>query len=143
MGLRVLDSMLAPPSPLMPEQASLFRSGVPLDSPPEGRLLWDLAFLTPGCARTYLFYFILLYLAMPSKYVIFSAVLPDLGFMLFVCLHFKAVFSLCMRTVHVRSCCLWEYVPDASINCRNCSACVSRCLLPANSAANRKKENLS
>ena len=27
----------------MPEQASLFRSGVPLNSPLEGHLLWDLA----------------------------------------------------------------------------------------------------
>ena len=32
----------------MPEQASLFRSGVPLDSPLEGHSLWDLALITPG-----------------------------------------------------------------------------------------------
>ena len=30
----------------MPEQASLVRSGVPLDTPVEGHLLWDLAWLS-------------------------------------------------------------------------------------------------
>ena len=49
----------APPSPLMPEQASLFKTGIPLDSPLEGHLLWDLASITPGLARSHLFYFIL------------------------------------------------------------------------------------
>ena len=38
----IIDSMLGPtgcaPSPLMPQQASLFRSGVPLDSPLKGHL---------------------------------------------------------------------------------------------------------
>ena len=48
-----------PPSPLMSEQASLFRSGVPLYSPLEGHSLWDLALITPGFAKSYLFYFIL------------------------------------------------------------------------------------
>ena len=48
----------------MPEQASLFRSGVPLDSPLEGHLLWDLALITPGLARPglarrYLYYSLL------------------------------------------------------------------------------------
>ena len=43
----------------MPEQASLFRTGVPLDSPLEGHSLWDLALITPGSARSYLSYFIL------------------------------------------------------------------------------------
>ena len=38
----------APPSPLMPEQAKLFRSGVPLDSLLEGHSLWDLGSSTPG-----------------------------------------------------------------------------------------------
>ena len=41
----------------MPEQASLLRSGVPLDSPLEGHSLWDLALIVPGLARSYLFYF--------------------------------------------------------------------------------------
>ena len=47
MGLGVLDSMLGPTMhpPPMPEQASLFRSGVPLDSPLEDHSLWDLAFI--------------------------------------------------------------------------------------------------
>ena len=42
----------------MPEQASLFRSGVPRDSPLKGHLLWDLALTTPGLARNYPIYFI-------------------------------------------------------------------------------------
>ena len=42
----------------MPEQARLFRSGVLLDSPLEGHSLWELALITPGLARSYLFYFI-------------------------------------------------------------------------------------
>ena len=42
----------------MPEQAiSLFRSGVPLDSPLEDDSLWDLALITPGSAMSYLFHF--------------------------------------------------------------------------------------
>ena len=41
----------------MPEQASLFRSGVPFHSPLERHLLWDLALITPGLARSSLFYF--------------------------------------------------------------------------------------
>ena len=41
---------------LMPEQASLFRSDVPLASPLEGHLLWDLALITPGLARINLLY---------------------------------------------------------------------------------------
>ena len=46
----------APPFPLMPEQASLFRSDVPrLDSPLKGRSLWDLALITSGLARSSLF----------------------------------------------------------------------------------------
>ena len=40
-GLEVLNSMLGPPFPLMPEQASLCGPGVPLDSPLEGHSLWD------------------------------------------------------------------------------------------------------
>ena len=43
----------------MPKQASLLESGVPLDSPLEGHLLWDFASTTPGTARSSLFYFIL------------------------------------------------------------------------------------
>ena len=49
--------MLGPTSPLMPEQASLFRSGVLLDSPLEGHSLWEdphLALITPDSARSYL-----------------------------------------------------------------------------------------
>ena len=42
----------APPPSLMPKQASLFRYGVPLDSPLEGHFalhsLWDLASITPA-----------------------------------------------------------------------------------------------
>ena len=38
----------------MLEQASLFRSGVPLDSRLEGHSLWDLALVMPGLARSYL-----------------------------------------------------------------------------------------
>ena len=34
----------------MPEQASLFGSGVPLDNPLEGHLLCDLGLITPGLA---------------------------------------------------------------------------------------------
>ena len=48
----------------MPEQAGLFGSGVPLDSPLEGHLLGDLALLTPGFARSYLIYFVLFYQCM-------------------------------------------------------------------------------
>ena len=39
----------------MPEQASLFRCGVPLDSPLERHSLWDLALFTPDLVRSYLF----------------------------------------------------------------------------------------
>ena len=49
--------MLGPTSPLMPEQASLFRSGVPVGAPLGGHSLWGLALITPGSARSYLFYF--------------------------------------------------------------------------------------
>ena len=44
--------------PLMPKQASLLGSGVPLAilaSPLEGHLLWDFASNTPGTARSSLF----------------------------------------------------------------------------------------
>ena len=58
-GVVCLIACWAPPSPLMPEQASLFRSGVPLDSPLKGHLLWDLALIAPGLARSDLFHFIL------------------------------------------------------------------------------------
>ena len=51
-GLGVLNSMLGPTFSPMPEQASLFGSGVPLDSPLEGHSLWDLALITPGFARS-------------------------------------------------------------------------------------------
>ena len=51
------------PSPLMPEQASLFRSGIPCDSPLNGHSLWGLTFITPGLARSYLFYFFNFYTA--------------------------------------------------------------------------------
>ena len=43
------DSMLGPT--FSPD------SGVPLDSPLEGHSLWDSALITPGLARSYLFYF--------------------------------------------------------------------------------------
>ena len=43
-----------PPVPPMPEKASLFRSGVPLYSPLQGHLLWNLALITPGLAGSYL-----------------------------------------------------------------------------------------
>ena len=52
MGLVYSTACWAPPSPLMPEQASLFRSGVRLDSPLEGHSRWDLALITPGLARS-------------------------------------------------------------------------------------------
>ena len=54
-GLGVHNSMLGPSCPLMPEQASLFRSGVLLDSPLKGHSLWGLALITPGLAWSYLF----------------------------------------------------------------------------------------
>ena len=57
-GLGVSGSMLPPPFPLRPEQASLFGSGVPLDSPLEGHSLWDLALITAGFARTDLCHFL-------------------------------------------------------------------------------------
>ena len=44
----------------MPEQASLLRSGIPLDGPLEGHSLWDLASIAPGSARSYLFYLVLI-----------------------------------------------------------------------------------
>ena len=47
----------APPSPLMPEHASLFRSGVPLDCPLKGHSLWDFALITPGSAGSFTLYF--------------------------------------------------------------------------------------
>ena len=47
----------APPFCLMPKQAGLFGSGVSLESPPEGHLLWDLALITHGSARGHLFHF--------------------------------------------------------------------------------------
>ena len=50
-GLVCSRTSWAPPFPLMPEQASLFRSGVPFDSLLEGHSLWDLALLTSGLAR--------------------------------------------------------------------------------------------
>ena len=37
---------------------SLYISRHPLDSPLEGHLLWDLALITPGSARSYLFYLV-------------------------------------------------------------------------------------
>ena len=47
----------APPFPLMPKQASLLGSGVSLDSPLECHSLRDLASITPGLARSFLFFF--------------------------------------------------------------------------------------
>ena len=41
-GLGVLASMLGPACPVMPEQASLFGSGVPFDISLEGHLRWGL-----------------------------------------------------------------------------------------------------
>ena len=52
-GLGVLDSMLGP---TFSPDASLFRSGFPFHSPLEGHSLWDLALITPGSARSYLFF---------------------------------------------------------------------------------------
>ena len=43
-----LDSMLGP---AFSPDASLFRHGVPFDSPLQGHLLWDVALITPGLAR--------------------------------------------------------------------------------------------
>ena len=43
---------------MMPKQASLLGSSVSLDSPLEGHALRDLASITPGLARSFLFYFI-------------------------------------------------------------------------------------
>ena len=54
-GLVCSIACWAPPSPPMPEPASLFKSGVPLYSPLEGHSLWDLALITPGFARSDLF----------------------------------------------------------------------------------------
>ena len=45
-----------PPCPLMPKQASLFGSNVPLDSPLEGHSLWNFASITTNTARSSLFY---------------------------------------------------------------------------------------
>ena len=42
----------APLFPMMPEHNILFGSGVPHDSPLEGHLLWDLASITHGSARS-------------------------------------------------------------------------------------------
>lgn len=50
-GLVGLVGMWDPPFPLMPEQASLSRSGVPLNDSPTGHSLWDLALISPGLAR--------------------------------------------------------------------------------------------
>ena len=54
MGHSVLHGMLGPICPLMPKQASLFDSGLPLDGPFEGFVLRDCdsAYSTlPGTAR--------------------------------------------------------------------------------------------
>ena len=54
----MLNCIWAPPCPLMPNQACLGGSGVPLDSPLEGYSLWVFASITPGSARSCLFYFV-------------------------------------------------------------------------------------
>ena len=59
----------------MPEQASLLRSGGPLDSPLVGHSLWDLALITPGLARSYLFY--LIFLQEDFYYLTLGAILPS------------------------------------------------------------------
>lgn len=51
LGRGVHDSMLGPTFPLMPEQASLFESGVPFDNLLEGHSLWDSASM-PETARS-------------------------------------------------------------------------------------------
>ena len=56
----------APPSPLIPGQASLVRSGVLLDSPLEGLLLWSFALTTPGLANTYLIHLALFHTIDPQ-----------------------------------------------------------------------------
>ena len=44
-----------------PTQVSLSGSGVPHDSPVEDHLLWDLALIMPGLARSYLSHFALFF----------------------------------------------------------------------------------
>ena len=48
----------------MPKQACLYGSGVRRDSPLEGQSLWE-ALITPGKARSSVFYFILFCLILP------------------------------------------------------------------------------
>ena len=69
----------AQPSPPMPEQAGLFRSGVPLDSPLEGHSLWDLALITPGFARSYLFYLIFHNAADMGCILVWPCFVPDMS----------------------------------------------------------------
>ena len=57
-GLGVREGMLGPPLPLIPKQACLYGSGVPCDSPLKGHSLRDVALITPGKARSSVFYFI-------------------------------------------------------------------------------------
>ena len=53
-GLVRMIACWAPPFPLIPKQASLLGSGIPLNTSLEGHSLWDLASITPGLARTHL-----------------------------------------------------------------------------------------
>ena len=54
-GLVCSIACWAPPSPLMPNQASLFGPGVPLGSPLESHSLWHFASTTPPTVRSLLF----------------------------------------------------------------------------------------